>query len=67
MEQLKNLQELVSTSSRSKKQTSTCILVLFLAFALVAFPFNTIGSTKDTAVADSYATLPGMYDTFTSV
>lgn len=60
LEQLKKLQELVATSNTSKKQTSTCILVLFLAFALVAFPFSnsTSHSPKGNAVADSYTTLP---------
>ena len=61
LEQLKSLQELVSSSNQSKKQTSTCILVLFLAFALVAFPFQNLTSSpaKTNKVADTYATMSG--------
>ncbi|CAB3981970.1 Cyclic AMP-responsive element-binding 3 3, partial [Paramuricea clavata] len=59
LDQLKSLQELVSSSNQSKKQTSTCILVLFLAFALVAFPFQNItsSSAKTNTVADAYSTM----------
>ncbi|XP_028407111.1 cyclic AMP-responsive element-binding protein 3-like protein 2 [Dendronephthya gigantea] len=59
VEQLKSLQELVSSSNQNKKQTSTCILVLFLAFALVAFPFQTFTSSpaKTNTLADTYSTM----------
>ena len=62
LKQLKSLQELVSSSNQSKKQTSTCILVLFLAFALVAFPFQNFTSSlaKTNTVVDPYSTMSGM-------
>lgn len=62
LEELKCLKEHVSPSNHNKKQTSTCILVLFLAFALVAFPFerSTFLRTQSNSVADSYSTMPGL-------
>ncbi|XP_046856869.1 cyclic AMP-responsive element-binding protein 3-like protein 4 [Xenia sp. Carnegie-2017] len=60
LEELKCLKEHVSPSNHNKRQTSTCILVLFLAFALVAFPFerSTFLRTQSNSVADSYSTMP---------
>lgn len=38
LEQLKRLQAMISSSSTTTVQTSTCLMIIFLSFALVLFP-----------------------------
>lgn len=45
MDQLKQLQVLVTSAHPSKTQAGTCLMVLFLAFGLVLFP---LGGRDDT-------------------
>lgn len=40
LDQLKELQALVASTHPTKAQAGTCLMVLFLAFGLVLFPFN---------------------------
>lgn len=58
LDQLKELQALVSSTHPTKAQAGTCLMVLFLAFGLVLFPINNIPGEHKTSVS-SYETAIG--------
>lgn len=55
LDQLKELQALVSSTHPTKAQAGTCLMVLFLAFGLVLFPINSSMPGEQKSSVTSYA------------
>lgn len=55
LDQLKELQVLVSSTHPTKAQAGTCLMVLFLAFGLVLFPINSSIPGEQKTSVTSYA------------